>query len=100
MPVQHNKPNIVRWKKEDKQCYIIDISLVWDVHLTKYVNQTRDDDSRLAAELKRLYHKFTSEILPIGIGATRLVMNNLKIMLERIDIENTNDVTLKCQKSA
>ena len=26
-PVQHNKPDIVMWKKEDKQCFIIDIYL-------------------------------------------------------------------------
>ena len=33
VPVQHSKLNIVTWKKEDKQCLIIDISVVWDVLL-------------------------------------------------------------------
>ena len=51
----------------------------------------------MLAELKRLYDKFTFEIIPITIGATGLVTNDLKLMLKRIGIKN--DVTLKCQKS-
>ena len=57
-PVQHNKPDIIMWKKEDKQWFIISISIRLDVNVTKNFNQKRDDYLPLAAELKRLYDKF------------------------------------------
>ena len=99
-PVQQNKPDIVTWKKEDKQCFIIDISVSLDVNVTKNFHQKRDNCLPLAAELKRLYDKFNFEVIPIKIGATGLVTNDLKLMLKRIGIENIDDVALKCQKSA
>ena len=86
------------WKKEDKQCFIIDISVCLDVNITKNFNQKRDDYLPLAAELKHLYDKFNFKIIPITIGATGLVTNDLKLILKWIGIENINDVTLKCQK--
>ena len=98
--VQYNKPDIVMWRKEDKQCFIIDISVGLDVNVTKNFSQKCDSYLPLAAELKRIYNKFTFEIIPITIGATGLVTNDLKLMLKRIRIENINDVILKCQKSA
>ena len=54
-PVQHNKPDIVMWKKEGKQCFIIDISVGLDVNVTKNFNQKRDNCLPCAAESKRLY---------------------------------------------
>ena len=83
------------WKKEDKQCFIIDISVCLDVNITKNFNKKRDDYLPLAAELKHRYDKFNFKIIPITFG---LVTNDLKLMLKRIGIENINDVTLKCQK--
>ena len=50
--------------------------------------------------MKRLYDKFTFEIIAITISVTGLVANDLKWMLKRTGIENINDFTLKCQKSA
>ena len=44
--------------------------------------------------------KFNFEVIPITIGVTGLVTNDLKLMLKRISLENTDDVALKCQKSA
>ena len=99
-PVQHNKPDIVTWRKEDKQCFNIDVSVGLDVNVTKNFKQKRDSYLPLAAELKRIYDKFTFEIIPITIGATGLVTNDLKLMPKQIGIENINDVILKCQKSA
>ena len=46
------------WKKEDKQWFIISISIRLDVNVTKNFNQKPDDYLPLAAELKRLYDKF------------------------------------------
>ena len=99
-PVQHNKPDIVMWKKEDKQCFIIDISVGLDVNVAKNFHRKCDNYLQVAAVLKRLYDKFNFEVIPITIGATGLVTNDLKLMLKQIGIENIDDVALKCQKSA
>ena len=58
------------WKKEGKQCFIIDISVGLDVNVTKNFHQKHDKYLPLTAELKRLY------------GATGLVTNDLKLMLK------------------
>ena len=63
-----------------------------DVNVTKNFNQKRDNYLPLAAELKRLYDKFNFEIIPITIGA--ILLNDLKLMLKRISIENIDDVAL------
>ena len=95
--MQHNKPNIVMWKKEDKQYFIIDISVGLDGNVTNNFNQKRH--KYLPLELERLYDKFNFKIIPLTIGATGLVrINDLKLMFKRIGINNINDVTLKCQK--
>ena len=87
------------WKKEDKQCFVIDISVGFDINVTKNFNQKRDNYLPLVAELKGPYDKFTFQIIPVMIGATGLVTNDLKLMLKRIGIENIDNVTLKCEKS-
>ena len=66
---------------------MIDMSVGLDINVTKNFSQKRDSYLPLAAELKRIYDKFTLEIIPITIGATALVTNDLKLMLKRIGIE-------------
>ena len=87
-------------EKEDKQCFIINISVDLDLSVTKNFNQKRDNFLPLAAELKRFYNKFNFKIIPIMIGATGLVMNDLKLLLKRIGIENVDGVALKCHINA
>ena len=88
------------WKKEQKQCFIIDISFGLDVNVNNNFKQKRDNYLPLVAQLKRLYDKFTFEIIHITIGATGLLMNDLRLKLKGIGIENINDVTLKSQNIA
>ena len=68
--------------------------------MTKNYKQKQDSYLLLTAELKWLYDDYTFEIIPIAVGATGLVTNNLKLVLKRIGVENVGDVILKCQKSA
>ena len=81
-PVQHNKPDIVMWRKEDKHCLIIYISVGLNVIVTKNFNKKCDNYLPLAVELKCLYDKFTFEIIAIMIGAIGLVTNDLKLMFK------------------
>ena len=65
----------------------------------KTFNQKHDSYLPLAAELNCIYDKFTFKIIPITIGVTGLVTNDLKLILKQTGLENINNVILKCQKS-
>ena len=95
-PVQYSKQDIVIWKKkrEDKQCFIMDIYVGLGVNVNKNFNQKR------VPELKSFYGKLIFEIIFTTTGATGLVTNDLKLMLKRISIEKINYVTLKCKKKS
>ena len=100
LKLEHNKPDIVLWKKKECKCYIIDICVCLDVNIDKNIKQKLDNYLSLAAELKRLYEQYTFEILPIVIGATGLVTKKTFEVFESLGIQNVEDTILKCQKGA
>ena len=51
---------------------------------------------QLSSELKRLYPRFTFEIIPIVLGATRLVSPSLRKNIEKIGVKNIKYTMLKC----
>ena len=97
---QHNKPDIVLWKKADKKCYIIDIRVCLDVNIVKNIQLKHDNYLPLAAELKRLHSTYSFEVIPIVLGATGLVTSHVCEALEKIGIDNTRETIVQCQKSA
>ena len=54
----------------------------------------------LIAELKRLYDKYTFEIIPIVLGATGLVTSHVNEALKKVGVKNVTEVVRQCQKSA
>ena len=38
-PLQHNKPDIVLWKKHEKNSFIIDVSVGLDVNVIKNIDK-------------------------------------------------------------
>ena len=67
---QHNKPDIVLWRKYDKKCFVKDVSVGLDVNVDKNIQLKFDNYLPLVAELKRLYSEYTFEMIPLGLGAT------------------------------
>ena len=53
---------------------------------------------QLWSELKRLYPSFTYEIIPVVLGATGLVLFNLRKNIEKIGVKNIKVTMLKCQR--
>ena len=53
--LEHDRPDIVLWKKKELKCYIMDICVCLDVNIDKNIKQKLDSYLPLAAELKRLY---------------------------------------------
>ena len=97
-PLKHNKPDILYWNKHDNTCFIIDIAVGLDVNITKNVNLKHDNYMQLSSELKRLYHNFSFEIVPIVLGANGLVTSDLRKNIEKLGIANINDTLANCQQ--
>ena len=71
--LEHDRPDIVLWKKKESKCFILDICVGLDVNIDRNIKQKLDSYLPLAAELKRLYQNYDYEILLIVIGATGLI---------------------------
>ena len=99
-PCQHNKPDIILWKKDDKMCYVIDICICLDVNIDKNINMKLDNYLPLTSELKRLYNEYSFKIIPAVIGATGLVTSHFTRMLKELGVDDINEVVLKCQRNA
>ena len=80
---EHDKPDIVLWKKDEKKCFVIDACVCLDVNIVKNIDLMMDNYLPLAAELKRLNNEYTFEVIPKKLG-----------------ISNVDEIYLKCQKSA
>ena len=97
--VEHDRPDIVLWKKKDLKCYILDVCVCLDVNIDKNIKQKLDNYLPLAAELKRLYTEYDFEILPVVIGATGLVTKHTFDVFKTLGIRDVEDTILKYQKS-
>ena len=100
MKLEHDRPDIVLWKKEELKCYIMDICVCLDINIDKNIKQKLDSYLPLAAELKRLYPEYDFEVLPIVIGATGLITKKMIDVFKVLDIKDVEGTALKCQKYA
>ena len=98
--LEHDKPDIVIWKKRLSKCFILDVCVCLDVNIDKNIKLKQDNYLPLAAELKRLYPSHDLEVLPIVIGATGLVTEKLFEVLRVLDVKDVDGTILKCQKCA
>jgi len=98
--IQHNKPDIVLWRKPEKKCYIIDIVVGLDVNVAKNCQLKHDHYFQVCAELKRLYNDYSFEIIPISLGATGLITKPLAANLEKIGIDNVPKTIKRLQSKA
>ena len=69
-------------------CFIIKVAVGRDVNTTRNCNQKNDNDVLLLTELKKLYPKYTFEILSIVLGATGLIETELAVNLRKLKIKN------------
>ena len=98
--LEHDKPDIVLWRKTELKCYIMDICVCLDVNIDKNIKLKLDNYLPLAAELKRLYQNYNFEILPIVIGATGLVTKRTMDVFEELGVRDVKETVLKCQRAA
>ena len=97
-PLKRKKPDIVYWKKNDNTCFIIDTAVGLDLNITKKVNLKHNNYMQLSSELKQLYPNFSFEIVPIVLGAARLVTSDIEKNIEKLGIVSINHTLAKCQQ--
>ena len=100
MKLEHDRPDIVLWKKKELKCYIMDICVCLDVNIDKNIKQKLDSYLPLAAELKRLYPAYNFEVLPIVIGATGLITKKVIDVFKTLGIQDVEGTVLRCQRNA
>ena len=64
-------------------CLIIDICVPLDVNVAREEKEKKDRYILLASRLQRLYPQYKYEIVPIVIGSTGYVSNNLQRCIEQ-----------------
>ena len=74
--LEHNRPDIVLWKRNGRKCFVIDISVGLDVNVSRNHQAKIDNYLPLLAELKRLYPEYVFDVVPIVICATGFIDNN------------------------
>ena len=79
--LEHNRSEIVLWKRNERKCYVIDISVGLDVTISKNHEAKIDIYLPLLAELKRLYPEYAFDVVPIVIGATGYIDHNFQVDL-------------------
>ena len=85
--LEHNKPDMLLWRINEKRAFLIDIVVGLDVNITKNYKRKLDYYMPLCIEMKKLYPDYSFEVIPISIGATGLIMKNLSVDLIKIGID-------------
>ena len=85
---EHDKPDIVLWKKDEKKCFTIAVRVCLDVNI-KNIELKVDNYLPLVAEL---YNHYAFEVVPIVIGATSFVTNHIFEVLKKLDITHVQGV--------
>ena len=92
MKVRHNRPDLVVWNNETKNCFIIEFSCPADVNVTRKAAEKLENYGPLIRTLQLTYPEFKFSFIPIIIGALGTVPKNL---LENIKQLNFNEKEAK-----
>ena len=90
--VRHNRPDLVVWNNETKNCFIIEFSCPADVNVTRKAAEKLENYGPLIRTLQLTYPEFKFSFIPVIIGALGTVPKNL---LENIKQLNFNEKEAK-----
>ena len=78
------KPDIVVWNRKEKSAQIIEVTVPSDFGLNRAEREKNNKYQDLKNDMRRTYGLSEIELIPVVIGATGLVKNNLKGHLQAI----------------
>ncbi len=92
--VENNRPDIVFWDLEKKECRIIDICVPMDVNVKREEKVKCDKYIILASRLQRLYPNFTFDTVPIVLGSTGYISKSLRTNLEKCGFDTNKSLKM------
>ena len=100
--MEHNKPDIVVWEKDNKLCKIVDICVSLDENVHTQEKRKKALYVQLAVALACMYPNYQYEIVPIVLGATGLVTESLVTNLKELKFtdKSIKDIIPRMQRKA
>ena len=95
--VQHNKPDMIIWNRQLKECKIVEVGTPLDVNVAHVESEKFDKYMPLMLGLQRLYPEYRFQIIPIVIGATGNITKNLTTNLAKLGIQAAKIKSLTIQ---
>ena len=90
----HNKPDLIIWRKKQKQCIVVDFCIPLDQNVKANEKVKKDRYVPLTVALKRIYPEYTYSITPIVLGATGVVTKSLIQNLYDIGFERKEAIRI------
>ena len=87
--VEHNRPDLVIYDKEEQACKIIDVACPFDTRVKKKALEKVERYEDLKREVRRIWKCKEVEVVPVIIGALGTVHQSMKGWLRRIDMEGS-----------
>ena len=88
--VKHNKPDIVVWEKDSKECKIVDICVPLDQNVHTQEKTKNDLYVQLGVALARMYPDYQYKMRPIVLGATGLITASLVDNMKELMFSDAN----------
>ena len=85
--LDHNKPDVVLVKKEEKECFIIDVACPFDTRIKTKEAEKRDRYQDLRQEIKKLWKIKKCEVIPVIIGALGTVGKKFDSWMKKLGME-------------
>jgi hypothetical protein len=87
--IKHNRPDIIILNKQQKQAYLLDISVPNSHNITQTYNTKINEYLELSVAMRNLWCLEKISILPLVISATGIVPQSLFKNLKILDLSNT-----------
>ena len=100
--VEHNRPDMVVWGKDNMTCNIIDVCVPLDENVPNQEKKKIDTYTQLAIGLARLYPDYQYKVIPIVLGATGLITKSLVKNMCELSFDNARikQIIPKLQRKA
>ena len=99
--VKHNKPDLVIWNRQRKECKIIEFSVPLDQNVSMKETEKVNNYMPLVSKLQQLYHGYKYKIISAVAGALGAEPESLKRHLENTEQgENMNNTIRRMQLAA
>ena len=93
--LDHNKPDIVLIKKEEKECLIIDVACPFDTRIKSKEAEKKEKYDDLKREVKKIWKMKKVSVIPVVIGALGTIGKNFDMWIRTLGLEKKKGLMQK-----